>query len=150
MEIYETTVSPAKVRVRGPSSFVNSIDTVTTERIPLENRKTDFTAKQVAINLLNPKITVLDTVVDVTVRVGPKRSERNFTVHMQTASGATETFTVTLLGTAQEMEKINPKDIRIELEKISEDSAQAKASLPDAFNQTVTVKNVKPSVITVK
>lgn len=150
IEVYESIVTPAKVRVRGPSSFVNSIDTVTTERIILDNRKADFTAKQVAVNLLNPKITVLDTVVDVTIKIGPKRSEKNFTVHAQTPSGATETFTVTLVGPQAELEKINPKDIRVELEKISEDSVQPKVSLPDQFNQTVTVKGVKPSVVTVR
>ncbi len=150
IEVYESIVTPAKVRVRGPSSFVNSIDTVTTERIILDNRKADFTAKQVAVNLLNPKITVLDTVVDVTIKIGPKRSEKNLTVHAQTPSGATETFTVTLVGPQADLEKINPKDIRVELEKVSEDSFQPRVSLPDAFNQTVTVKNVRPSAVTVR
>src|SRR5262245_24754761 len=51
LEVYEeqTTVTPEKIKVRGPASFVNSIDTVSTERIPLDNRHGDFTAKQVAV-----------------------------------------------------------------------------------------------------
>lgn len=151
-EVYQdkTTVTPARVRVRGPASFVNSVDSVSTEKILLANRTTDFAAKQIAVNLLNPKITVLDTVVDVMVRIGPKRSEKNLTVHAQTFSGATETFTVTLTGALAELEKITSKDLRVEMEKISEDAAQPKVSLPDAFSQTVTVKGVRPSVVTVK
>jgi YbbR domain-containing protein len=152
MEIYEdeTVVTPAKVRVRGPSSYVNSIDTVSTDKISLDNRKTDFTSKQVAINLLNPKITVLDTVVDVFVRIGPKRSERNFTVHAITPSGTSKTFIVTLLGGSGQLDNVDPKNIQIEFEKISEDSLQPRVSLPDAFGPNVSVKGVKPSVIPIK
>jgi YbbR domain-containing protein len=55
-----------------------------------------------------------------------------------------------VLGTQTELEKINSRDINIELEKISEDSSQPKVSLPDAFSQTLKIKSVKPSVITLK
>src|SRR5882757_9420404 len=140
MEVYEdeTTVTPATVKVRGPSSFVNSVDTVSTDKINLENKKTDFIAKQVAINLLNPKITVLDTVVDISVRIGPKRSERNFIVHAQPPAGTAETFTVTLLGPQAELDKITAKDITIDF---SADPASPKAKLSEAFAKAVTVKN---------
>lgn len=144
LEVYEeeTVVTPATVKVRGPSSFVNSIDTVSTDKIALENRQTEFTLKQVAINLLNPKVTVLDTVVDVSVKIGPKRSERNFTVHAQAPAGSMETFSVTLLGPPAELDKLSAKDITIDF---SEDPAKPKAKLPDALSKTVTVKNIKPS-----
>ncbi len=150
MEIYEKIVSPANARVQGPSSFVNSIDTISTEKIPLDNRKADFTVRQVAINLINPKVTVLDTVVDVMVKIGPKRSERNFTVHAQTPSGVNETIVVTLIGVPQELDKIDNKDIRIEWEKMSEDTLRPRPFLPDDFTRTISVKNIKPSMVTVK
>jgi hypothetical protein len=144
LEIYEdeTVVTPALVKVRGPSSFVNSIDTVSTENIILDNRKTDFVAKQIAINLLNPKVTVLDTLVDVTIRIGPKRSERNFVVHAQPPGHAAEPFTVTLLGPQAELDKLAAKDIVI---YFTDDPATPKAKLPDEFSKTITVKSVKTS-----
>jgi YbbR domain-containing protein len=42
-EIYSPTVSPPKVRVRGPSSFVKSLDSVSTEKVNVDNRQADFT-----------------------------------------------------------------------------------------------------------
>jgi YbbR domain-containing protein len=143
-EVYEdqTVVTPATVKVRGPSSFVNSIDTISTETINLDNHSGDFISKQVAINLLNPKITVLDSVVDVSVKVGPKRSERNFTVRTGSAPGPMETFIVTLLGPPQMLEKLSAKDIVIDL---VEDPAKPKAKLPDSLSTFVAVKNVKHS-----
>jgi hypothetical protein len=144
MEVYddETIVTPAKVKIRGPSSFVNSIDTVSTEPVNLENRKSDLALKQVAIDLLNPKITVLDTVVDIFVRIGPKRSERNFTVHAQTPAGQPAVFIVTLLGPPADLEKVTAKEIGIDL---STDPDAPKAKLPDGLDKMVKVKSVKLS-----
>src|ERR1041384_1563586 len=134
-----------KVKVRGPSSYVNSIDTVSTEKISLDGHKADSTYKQVAINLLNPKISLLDTVVDVSIKIGPKRGERNFTVHAPSpsgaASGVTETFIVTLLGPVAELDKITAKDIIIDLS----DPTAPIAKLPDTTSKTVSVKNIKKS-----
>ncbi len=142
MEVYEegTVVTPAKVKVRGPSSYVNSIDTVSTEKIALDGHKSDFTYKQIAINLLNPKITVLDTVVDVSIKIGPKRSERNFTVHAGSPSGTAQVFTVTLLGPQADLEKITAKDIVIDF---STDPATPYVKLPDEFGKLVSVKSIK-------
>lgn len=152
MEVYEneTSVTPAKVRVRGPSSFVNSIDTISTEKITLENRNSDFVSKQVAINLVNPRITVLDTVVDVSVRIGPKRSERRFTVQTQTPAGVNENITVTILGAPQDLDKITGKDLRVEWEKISEDSLKPVVSLPDELARSFVIRSTSPSIITIK
>jgi YbbR domain-containing protein len=152
MEIYtnDTVVTPAKIRVRGPSSFVNSIDSVSTEKIPLENRKANFTARQVAVNLLNPKITVLDTVVDVNVTVGPKRSERTFIVKAADPSWAAKDFSVTLLGAAEDLEKIKAADLTIVFEKIDDHSARCKLVLPPQFVNVLAKKTIKPDIVMLK
>ena len=69
-EVYNQTIAPEKVRVRGPESFVKTLDFISTEKISLNNMNANFTVQQVALNVVNPKITVLDTVVDVTFRIG--------------------------------------------------------------------------------
>ncbi|HLM00601.1 MAG TPA: CdaR family protein, partial [Pyrinomonadaceae bacterium] len=86
-EIYAQTVLPARVRVRGPESFVKSLDSISTEKITLDNHNQDFTKRQVGLNVVNPKITLLDTIVDVTLRIGEKRTERLFIVPYQTETG---------------------------------------------------------------
>ncbi len=55
-EIYSQIVTPNKVRVRGPESFVKTLDFISTEKINLENQYTDFIVRQVALNVVNPKV----------------------------------------------------------------------------------------------
>jgi YbbR domain-containing protein len=150
LEVYEeqTVVTPAEVRVSGPSSFVNSMDSIATDKISLEDRKADFSLKQVAVNLMNTKITVLDTVVDVFVKIGPKRSVRNIAVRAQTPWGTEQTLTVTLTGAQQDLEKVDSKAVRIEWEKLSDQTAKPSASLSAGSIAGITVKSITP--VTVK
>ncbi len=79
-ELYGQTAFPQKVRVRGPSSFIRSLNSVSTEKIDLTDHVTDFSVKQIPISVSNPKATLLETVVDVTLRIGEKRVERLFSM----------------------------------------------------------------------
>lgn len=82
-EMYADPVaSPNRIRVRGPASFIKALTVVSTERIDISDRTEDFVAKQVSINLANPKSSVLDadTAVDVAFRIGERRIERLFLV----------------------------------------------------------------------
>lgn len=147
LEVYEeeTTVTPAKIRVRGPASFVNSIENITTDKISLENRDGDFNLKQVAVNLLNPKITVLDTVVDVSVQIGPKRTEKKFTVRATDPWGVSEVFAITLVGAPEYLSRVDARNLRIEFEKTAENNAKAKIILQPELAQNVKVKSISPS-----
>ena len=89
-EIYSTTVVPAKIRVRGPASVVKMLEYVQTDKVELADKKDDFTAKQVAVTSSNPKVSVLNTVVDVFVRIGEVRIERKFAIPV--SGGKTATF----------------------------------------------------------
>ena len=97
-ELYSQTVLPSKVRVRGPSSFIKTLDSVGTDKIDLTGRDSDFTARQIAVNVANPKATVLDTVADVVFRIGEKRIERLFRVPVAGNEHATKTATAVLFG----------------------------------------------------
>src|SRR4030095_10266846 len=46
-EIYSETITPPKVRVRGPANFIRSLSFVPTERIDISNRTSDVSVKQV-------------------------------------------------------------------------------------------------------
>lgn len=112
-EIYNKLLAPAKVRVRGPVSYVKSLDFVLTERINLENRQESFTARQVALNVTNPKVTVLDTVVDVAFEIGGKRIERLFIVPVKDEAGG-KRATVILYGARSILDLLKPEDLRVE------------------------------------
>ncbi|MEO6655870.1 MAG: CdaR family protein [Pyrinomonadaceae bacterium] len=79
-EVYNSTALPPKIRVRGPASFIRTLNFVETGVIDLAGRSSEFTAKQIPVSVANPKASVLNTVVDVYFRIGDKRVERSFSV----------------------------------------------------------------------
>jgi len=111
-EIYNKTVYPTKVRVRGPESFVKSLDSVSTEKINLENRQENFIVRQVALNVVNPKVTVLDTAVDVSFKVGEKRVERMFNVPVSTEAG-NKSATIVLYGGRSVLETLKAENLQV-------------------------------------
>ena len=140
-EIYAQTVTPPKVNVRGPAGFVRSLEAVPTERIDLSNRTSDFTSRQIPIGVADPKTSVLDvTVVDVAFRIGEKRIERVFSVPV--GDGTNRRATVTLFGAGSRLEKIQPHDIRIEIEKNDANQEVPRAVLPDS-STGIEIRSVK-------
>src|SRR5688572_21676271 len=113
-EVYSQTVIPAKVRVRGPSSFIRSLDYVSTEAIDLADRVADFTARQVPIGVPNAKASVLsETVVDVTFRIGEKRVERVYSVPI--ADGSGRRANVVLFGARSLFENVAAEDLQVQM-----------------------------------
>ncbi|MCA1625489.1 MAG: hypothetical protein LC768_11885 [Acidobacteria bacterium] len=141
-EIYNQTILPQKVRVRGPESFIKSLDFVSTEKINLENQKQDFTARQVPINIVNPKATVLDTVVDVAFKIGEKRIERVFIVPVRTAAGS-NTATVVLYGGRTILDSVKSENLEVKVLKndMGEDSPHL--ILPAGIQEKVEIKRLK-------
>lgn len=93
-EIYTTVVSPPRVKVRGPASVISKLDSVATDKIDIAGKKADFTARQIAVDVANPKAAVFSTVVDVTFRIGEKRVERAFTAPVSGLDGRTASFVI--------------------------------------------------------
>lgn len=78
-EVVSVSVSPAKVRLRGPANRVNALHKVTTETVWLDGKKESFDLAQVEINIPDPKIEILDPAVDIHVVVAEKkRGDINF------------------------------------------------------------------------
>ena len=139
-EIYSRTISPIKVRVRGPESFIKSLDSISTEKINLENRQEDFTVRQVALNLVNPKVTLLDTVVDVNFRVGEKRIERMFTIPIP---GETKSAAVVLYGGRSVLESLKPEDLQVEMVKTEAGETSLNLVLPPEIRGQVEIRKLK-------
>lgn len=115
-EVYgEPTTLPQKVKVRGPASVVNAIDQLLTDKIPLSGRREDFTARQIPVTVANNKVTIFNTVVDVFVRIGEKRGERQISVPIPGFPG--KTATAILYGPKTILAKIKPADTKVEIVK---------------------------------
>lgn len=69
--LQKVTVNPPKIRVRGPASHVNALTKASTETISLEGRKESFNAQQIAIDIPDQKVVVLNAVVDIFVEIEP-------------------------------------------------------------------------------
>ncbi len=141
-EIYSRTVLPAKVRVRGPESFIKSLDFVSTEKISLENRREDFAVRQVALNIVNPKVTLLDPAVDVNFVIGENRIERMFTVPAKTDAG-NKTASVVLYGARSILDSLKPEDLRIEVVKNEAGEMSPNLILPVEIQGQVEIRKLK-------
>lgn len=116
-EIYGTTViTPPKARMRGPSSFVRSLELVSTEKINLDGRQADFTAREVPLNVVAPKITKLDATVDVAFRIGEKRIERLLLIPVQTDEGIKK-VKVVLYGARSLLSDLTQENVQVEIIK---------------------------------
>jgi YbbR domain-containing protein len=128
-EIYGVSAIPQKIPIRGPASFVSSIEYISTEKIDLENRQTDFTAQQVPLKISNSKITVVsETVVDVFFRIGEKRIERLFIVPVKNEEN--RTATVVLYGARSLLNSIKSDDLDVELSKTESNTDSLNLILP--------------------
>lgn len=143
-EIYTTNISPNRVRVRGAESLVKSLDSVLTEKINIEGLKDSFIARQTGLNLVNPKVILLDTIVDVSFIIGEKRIERLFLVPARTENEhQTKDMPVVLYGARSLLEKIRREELRIEMVKAENGSLVPQVILPPELQDKVEVRKPK-------
>lgn len=143
-EIYSETVIPVNARVRGAESAVKSLDSIMTEKINLENRNADFTARQVALNVSNSNITVLDGIVDVIFKVGEKRGERSFVISTN-FENQSKRATVTLFGALSLLEKLNVETLSVTLIKSESGELVPHLILPPDLQDKLEVRKIKLS-----
>ena len=140
-EVYSETVTPKKVRVRGPAGFIRSLEFVPTERIDLTGRSSDFTARQVPIGVSNPKASVLtETVVDVAFRIGEARIERVYSVPLGEDG---RRATVTLFGPRSLFDTIRPRDIQVDPIRNDNSNETPRVVLPPSLEGRVEIRNVR-------
>lgn len=140
-EIYSTKILPEKVRVRGPRSFVESLNFVSTEKIDLGERRGDFTAKQVPLNVSNSKISLINSAtVAVTFRIGKKRIERLLVVPYETETRSGRA-SVLLYGADTILENLSAEDLVV-VEQDG-DSSKLRVVLPEDIRNEVEVRGIK-------
>ena len=72
-EITGFSANPAKIRVTGPSDRVNALRKAMTETVWLDGKTESFSLLNVAINIPDPKIDILDPNVNVRVEIAEKK-----------------------------------------------------------------------------
>ncbi len=140
-EIYSQTITPAKIKVRGPANLIKSLASVTTDKITLTNRNADFTTKQVAVNVSNPKATLAETVVDVTFRIGEKRIEKTFVVPVK--DDAKRKATVILFGGKSLFDGLKPEDLRVDAVKGDAGEDKPQLTLPVQLESKIEIRKLK-------
>lgn len=144
LEVYGVTVVPAKVRVRGAESFIKSLDSISTEPINLNNRKESFGASQVGLNVVNPKVTLLDAIVEVNVRIGEKRAERVFTVPIKSAvQSESKHASVVLYGARSVIEKIRGDELHIEIQSVGASDPEPRLVMPTDLQDKIEVRKIR-------
>jgi YbbR domain-containing protein len=76
-ELVSVTTSPAKVKLRGPSDRVSTLQKVVTESVSLDDRKESFDLVDVAIIVGDTKVEVIDPNVNLHVEIIEKTGTQN-------------------------------------------------------------------------
>ncbi|MBK7704254.1 MAG: YbbR-like domain-containing protein [Acidobacteria bacterium] len=142
LEVYQTTAVPGKVRVRAPESYIKTLDLISTEKIDLSGKTNDFTERQVSLVVLSPKVKLIDTIVDVFVRVGEKRTERLYLLPLfgdETGRSAK----IVLYGPRSVFETLTNENIRVEAVKNESGETVLNVTLPADVQDRVEVREKK-------
>lgn len=147
-EVYTVHTSKGSVAVRGPASRVAAIQRVMTESIWLSGHNQSFTAQNLAIDVPDPKVDLLEPVVTVEIEIGEQRIEKTFSgISVSTAQGEKvypETTSVTLLGVGSLLDSIKPNDLKIVLDSVGE-TLEPRLVLSDPLKGKVVLKTVHAS-----
>lgn len=143
------TVTPERVRVRGPESHVNAVDRAFTETISLSDLHESRTFQQVAVDIPDHKVTPLDSSVSVSVEVSEEQSERRFTnVAVRSPSGAAvapSSASVMLRGPRSIVDALRPEDVRLVVEQTENGPSAPQLSLPPNAQGRVTLVSTTPT-----
>ena len=132
-------MTPQKVgAVCGPASFIRTLETVETDRVDISSAKQDVFARQVPVSVSNPKSAVLNTVVDVTVRIGEKRIERRLSL---TVSG--KRLGVVFFGPRSLLEHLRSEDLKAEIVRSESGVETPRLDLPETLQGSVEVRSLK-------
>jgi YbbR domain-containing protein len=147
-EVYAVRPSKGSVTVRGPASRVNALQKVMTESIWLPGHKESFTASNVALDVADPKIDLLEPIVSVDIEIGEKRIEKNLSgVTVSTPQGGKvqpATTSVTLMGAASLLDTLKAEDVKIVLDSVGQTLAP-RLELPAALKGKVILKSMPTS-----
>jgi hypothetical protein len=121
---------------------------VITEGIWIAGRKESLTAQNLAVDVPDPKIDLLEPVISVDIEIGERRVDKNFSgVSVSTSQGGkvqTATTGVTLEGVPSLLDTLKTEDIKIVLDSAGQ-TLTPRLELPAALKGKVILKNVHAS-----
>jgi YbbR domain-containing protein len=139
-EVYNTAVLPPRIGVRGPESFIDTLDFVETDKIDISGQDGDFTARQVPVRVSNPKAAVLNTVVDVFFRIGEKRVERPFKVPVMNDN---KEASFIVFGPKTLLQKARPEEIKVEMILGDSGEEEPQVTLPANLRDSSQIRSIK-------
>ena len=146
-EVYSARPSKGSVALRGPESRVLALPKVQTEGVWLAGHKESFTATNVAIDVADTKVDLLDPVVNVDVEIGERRVEKRYSgiaaVSPDGGKMQPATASVTLLGPARVLETLKAEELKLVIEQNG-----PRLELPPALNGKVSLKSTQPGKFT--
>jgi YbbR domain-containing protein len=144
-EVYSVTPNQPTVTVRGPASHVNLLDKGPTETIWLSGQKASFSAANVAINVTDPKVDLVDPAINLQIEIGERRVEKSFSgIAVLGPTGnivEPQTATVTVLGPAHLLDTVKHEDIKIRLN----DEFIPQLEIPAGLKGKVSLKSTTPT-----
>ena len=140
-EIYSTSVLPPRIRVRGPSSIMKTLEYVETDKIDVTNKKGEFTARQIGVSSPDRKAAVLNTVVDVYFRIGERRIERPFTVNI--ANDPKKKASFVIYGPKTLLAKVRADQFKVEMFLNDSGEEEPQVVLPNELQNLAEVRKLK-------
>jgi hypothetical protein len=141
-EVYQSFAVPQKVRVRAPESYIRTLDQISTEKIDIAGKNADFSARQVSLVVLSPKVKLIDTIVDVVFRVGEKRTERMYMVPLF-ADESGRTAKIVLFGPRSIFENLSGENIRVEGIRNEGGETSLSVTLPPEIAERIEIREKK-------
>ena len=146
-EVYGVKLSKTTVDVHGPASNVNALQKAATETISIADRTETLSAPNVAIDISDPKIDVLNPSVSVDIEIGERRTTREFSdvpVVMNDANPQPAKATIVVYGPQSVLGNLKSGDMKIVV-PANGDASKATLQLSSDIQNKVTIRSVRPS-----
>ena len=148
-ELRSINITPQKIRARGPATHIDALQKALTETISLDNHKESFTAAQTDVYIPDPKVDLIDTVVNFSLEIGVQRVEKSFpNVAVRTSDGSTASPSstgVTLYGERDALAQLNAENLSITLTVDANGSITPHLNLPQGMEGRAELRSLKPS-----
>lgn len=148
-EVRGFSIDPPMVQVRGAASRISALDRAETEPLSVEGLTADKEFDQAAIVLPDQRLSLVDTVVNVTVHIGEERIERTISgVKFVTANGAASprgTATIVVYGDRSAVEALKAADLALQTTPGADLNATngMRLVLPEAFVGRIELRPAK-------
>lgn len=143
---------PEKVIVRGPASHLNALQKAPTAIISLDGRRESFTLPQIAIEIPDKKVDLIEGAVNVNVEIGEQRIEKNFSGVAVSASDGVQvqpaTASITVYGERSAINQLRAENMRLVLDVAEDGSFKPRLELPAELQGRVELRSTSPAVFT--